>query len=359
VVLRHPVTKFVDFVRTGYPTTAPVRPHQPLFALLRRRLSADELLDVARRLAGTGPPIVRGDVSAAIRMLLNDDCCDDDVVRVSAYLAGRGWLVMDGDGRTVGGRNAEGFEDWQPGVLSGPALVERMARLAPKFAGPRAVEDVFTAVCAAAVELIPGADLADVMLVRDGGAVSSVGATSDLAAQLDDVQQRLGEGPCAQAATDAVVVRCDDLATDGRWPRYGLAAAALGVRSAMSFKLYCDGDRAATLNVYGCRTDGWDDDAETVGATLAAHAAAAIDASVWGAELHAPLASRDVVGQAKGVLMERYGLDGVGAFELLSQVSREQECGLLDLARGVIATRTEGYDERKDGRTDDQARQRG
>src|SRR3954462_15322413 len=91
-----------------------------------------------------------------------------------------------------------GFHDKQ---WSGPRLVEAMADLATGVTGPRAIEDVFSEVCAAAVESIPGADLADIMLLRDGQ-VLSLGATSELSITLDRLQQQFGEGPCAQAARD-------------------------------------------------------------------------------------------------------------------------------------------------------------
>jgi hypothetical protein len=223
-------------------------------------------------------------------------------------------------------------------ALSGPQLVDRMARLAPDVAD-RPIEDVFTDVCAAAVELIPGADLADVMLVRDGEVVS-VGATSELSSRLTYLQRELGEGPCAQAMTDTAVVRTDDFETDGRWTRYAPAAVELGVRSCLSFKLYSVGPTAATMTVFGFEADVWDDDAETDGAILAGHAAAAISASVWGGQLNSPLSCRDRIGQAKGIIMERYGVDDVAAFELMRRLAKEAAIPLVDMAGRVIETRT-------------------
>jgi uncharacterized protein DUF3349/ANTAR domain-containing protein/GAF domain-containing protein len=343
------VSKIVDFLRTGYPVGVPRTGYVPLFALLRRRLTDEELAAVARHLCRMGPPIMHDDVCAAINRMLREDPCDDDVLRANRHLADAGWLVIDPSGRVVvkaSGLDAspesddDGEEAAMPSgePLSGPQLVDRMARLAPGVAG-RPAEQVFADVCAAAVELIPGADLADVMLVRSGDVVS-IGGTDELSSRLSHLQRDLGEGPCAKAATDATVVRTDDFGTDGRWTRYAPAAVELGVRSCLSFKLYCSGPNAASLNVFGFDADVWDDDAETIGAVLAAHAAAAVSASVWGTELASPLGARERIGQAKGIIMERYGVDEVCAFEMLRRLSKEADVRLVDMAQRVIDTRT-------------------
>jgi GAF domain-containing protein len=224
-------------------------------------------------------------------------------------------------------------------AVQGPQLVERLAELAPQVRAHRPVEQLFADISALAVELIPGADIADIMVLRDG-AVLSMGATAPLAAQLDELQQRLGEGPCAQAAADSTMVRADDFGTETRWPRYAPAAVGLGVRSSLSYKIYCAGATAATMNIFGYTAHPWDDDAETVGAVLASHAAAAVAASPWGAALNSALGSRERLGQAKGIIMERYGVDDVAAFEMLRRLADQSGMGLLELAQRVIDTRT-------------------
>ncbi|MCX2712852.1 GAF and ANTAR domain-containing protein [Mycolicibacterium sp. J2] len=223
--------------------------------------------------------------------------------------------------------------------MQGPPLVERLAELATEVREFRPVDQLFADITALAVDLIPGADVADIMVLRDGR-VLSMGATSPLAAELDELQQRVGEGPCAQAAADSTIVRADDFGTDSRWPRYTPAAVTLGVRSSLSYKIYCAGSTAATMNIFGFGAQTWDDDAETVGAVLASHAAAAVAASPWGSALTSPLGTRERLGQAKGIIMERYGVDDVAAFEMLRRLADQSAVGLLELAQRVIDTRT-------------------
>jgi GAF domain-containing protein len=340
------ISKFADFVRTGYPEGMPRTGHVPLFALLRRRLGDDEIPFVADMIK-VGPPIMQADIHAAITRLLGEVPLATDAERVSLHLAEAGWLVVDASGRPVR-CPASSMQSVQPQAgphsgesadMRGPQLVERMAHSAMELAAPQSIEDAFADVCAAAVELIPGADLADIMLVRDGDVVS-IGATSELSARLDELQQQLGEGPCAQAAADTAVVRTDDFSTDNRWTNYAPAAVELGVRSCLSFKLYSAGTSAATMNIFGFDADVWDDDAETVGAVLAAHAASAIDASRWGAAMSSTLADRDRIASAKGIIMERYGVDALCAFTMMRRLSQETDISLTEVAQRVIATRT-------------------
>ena len=141
-----------------------------------------------------------------------------------------------------------------------------------------------------------------------------------------------------------MVVRANDLGTDDRWTRFGPTAVDLGVRSCLSYQLYGPGSNAATLNVFGREANVWDEDAESIGTALAAQAAAAISASVWGAQMNSSLVRRERIGLAKGIIMERHGVDDVRAFEMLRRLSMESNVQLADMAQRVIDTRTSSDD---------------
>jgi GAF domain-containing protein len=221
-------------------------------------------------------------------------------------------------------------------------LAVRMAELARTTAAPSTLEQILDDVTAAAVELIPGADLAGVLLVKKGGDFESLADTDSLVAKLDKLQHDFGEGPCAEAALQQTIVRSDDLQRESRWPRYAPAAVELGVLSSLSFKLYTADRTAGALNVFGFQADVWDTDAETTGAVLAAHAATAILAQRRGEQLQSALSSRDRIGQAKGIIMQSYGVDDVRAFEMLRRISQENQTKLAEIAQRVIETRGEG-----------------
>jgi GAF domain-containing protein len=218
-------------------------------------------------------------------------------------------------------------------------LAVRMAELAREMAAPRSLEQVLTEVTAASVELIPGADLAGVLLVKKGGEFESLADTDGLVGQLDKLQHDFGEGPCADAALKQTIVRADDLRGETRWPQYAPAAVERGVLGSLSFKLYTADRTAGALNLFSFRADAWDTEAETIGSVFAAHAAAAIIAGRHGEQMQSALSSRDRIGQAKGIIMERYGVDDVRAFEMLQRLSQESQTKLVDLAQRVIDTR--------------------
>ncbi|OBG26682.1 GAF and ANTAR domain-containing protein [Mycobacterium sp. E3198] len=218
-------------------------------------------------------------------------------------------------------------------------LAERMAQLSREMAAPRPLEQVLADVTAAAVQVVPGADVAGVLLVKKGGEFRSLADTDGLVAKLDKLQHEFGEGPCADAALKQTVVRTDDLRNEPRWPRYAPAAVQHGVLSSLSFKLYTADRTAGALNLFSFKTGAWDTEAETIGSVFAAHAAAAIMAGRHGEQMESALSSRDRIGQAKGIIMERYGVDDLRAFEMLRALSQEGQAKLVDIAERVIETR--------------------
>ncbi|OLT91389.1 GAF and ANTAR domain-containing protein [Mycobacterium syngnathidarum] len=218
-------------------------------------------------------------------------------------------------------------------------LAVRMADLARALAAPRTVEEILADVTKAATELIPGVDTAGILLVGDGGRWDSLAGTSELPYRLDELQVTYQEGPCMEAALGDTVVRTDDFREEPRWPRYSKVAAEIGVLSGLSFKLYTAERTAGALNLFGFQPRAWDSEAETIGTVLAAHAAAALLASRHSDQLTSALTTRDRIGQAKGIIMERYHVDDVQAFEMLRRLSQDSNTKLVEIARQVIDSR--------------------
>jgi hypothetical protein len=217
-------------------------------------------------------------------------------------------------------------------------LAVRMADLARTIA-LRKVDDVLADVTATAKELIPGVDIAGVLLVGKAGSFETLAPTDDLMFKLDELQMRYLEGPCVTAALSEIVVRTDDFRDESKWPNYSPEVVQLGVLSGLSFKLYTADRTAGALNLFGYAPKLWDTDAETIGMVLAAHAAAAILASREGDQLQSALTTRDRIGQAKGIIMERFKIDDVQAFGMLRQLSQDTNTKLIDIAQRVIDTR--------------------
>lgn len=220
-------------------------------------------------------------------------------------------------------------------------LAHRMAELARELAAPASVEDVLASVTATALETIPGVDAAGVLLLRRGGAFETHAGTSELVHQLDKLQVEFGEGPCVEAAVDELIVRSEDFKVEQRWPRFSRSVVELGVRSALSFKLYTGTQTAGALNLFAFKPTVFDSQSEATGSVLAAHAAVALLASRRGEQLESALASRDLIGQAKGIIMERFKVDALRAFEMLRELSQTGNTKLVEVAQRVVDTSRE------------------
>ncbi|BBY31835.1 GAF and ANTAR domain-containing protein [Mycolicibacterium sediminis] len=218
-------------------------------------------------------------------------------------------------------------------------LAVRMADLARNIAAPRTVTAVLAEVTEAARDLIPGVDIAGVLLVGKGESFETLAPTSPLMFEIDKLQMACLEGPCVQAALAETVVRTNDFRKETEWPNYSPKVVELGVLSGLSFKLYTADRTAGALNLFGFEANDWDVEAETIGMVLAAHAAAAIMASREGDQLQSALSTRDRIGQAKGIIMERFNVDDVQAFAMLRQLSQDSNVKLVDVAGQVIDTR--------------------
>jgi transcriptional regulator with GAF, ATPase, and Fis domain len=212
-----------------------------------------------------------------------------------------------------------------------------MSLLTHEFSQPTDIATTLYRVTRAAVELIDGVDYADVLLIGEPDVFESVAATAQVAIDLDGVQRRFREGPCLDAALEEGMIRCYDLREDQRWPRFSKSAVAAGVHSMLSFQLYTHADRTGALNLFGGRPAVFDADAEALAAMLATQAAIALIADDKDLQFKSALASRDVIGQAKGMIMERFNVDAGHAFELLKKLSQDANIRVVDVASEVVS----------------------
>jgi transcriptional regulator with GAF, ATPase, and Fis domain len=212
-----------------------------------------------------------------------------------------------------------------------------LSELARQMQAQPSTQAVMDRIVAAAVLEIEQASGAVITLLERGERHSP--AYSDNRARLVGLaQQHTSEGPCVQTSREQVTVRCDDLRTEARWPRWAAEAIAHGVLSVMSFQLFAGTDSMGALEVYSDSPNAFDEEAENTGLLLAAHAAMALSASRKISNLNVALATRDLIGQAKGILMERYKIDAVHAFDLLVSASQMTHLKLKDIAEQLATT---------------------
>jgi GAF domain-containing protein len=200
------------------------------------------------------------------------------------------------------------------------------------------VEATLQTITSAAVHEVPGAEDGGISYVIAHKKVESRAWTGDLAHDADRLQNRVREGPCLDAIWTEPIVRIDDMATETRWPRFGAAALRLGVVSSLSFQLFVEQDRLGALNLYSRLPHAFGPESEDIGRVFASHAAVALSGAQTEDNLRKAMTSRDVLGQAKGILMERYKLTSDQAFHTLARASQQANRKIIDVAEELCQT---------------------
>lgn len=187
-----------------------------------------------------------------------------------------------------------------------------------------------------AVEYVPGAEYAGITVTDGRGRIDTASAIGRFPGLLDVIQERHHEGPCLQAIRGHHTVRVDDLNTEARWPNYQRdALAQTPIRSVLSYALSANDHALGALNFYAEHPHAFDTESEHLGFIYATHAALA-----WGAlrrdiQFRDALASRDIIGQAKGILMERHQINAEEAFNRLRRLSQESNTPVAELSRRI------------------------
>ncbi|WP_447002096.1 GAF and ANTAR domain-containing protein [Saccharothrix isguenensis] len=217
-------------------------------------------------------------------------------------------------------------------------MAQHLSQVALTLHQQTSTQDTLDEIVRAAVETVPGARHAGLMMVLTKHRVRTVSVTSDLPGQVDQIQYDTGQGPCLDALYQEKVVSMPDVAQETRWPAFAERAALLEVSSMLSFQLFVQDDDLGALNLYSPDTEAFDEDSARVGSLFASHAAVALAASQEREHLTEAMQTRDLIGQAKGILMERHKLTSDQAFTLLVRASQRANLKLRDLADKLVHT---------------------
>lgn len=191
------------------------------------------------------------------------------------------------------------------------------------------------------IEVVQGCvpcDGASIMLVH-GRRIELSAASGDDAAEADRVQVEIGAGPSLEVLNRPEAFILDDITTSQHWQDWAARAADLGWRSALSVRIRTQSERIGSLNLFAHRTSAFDEDDAAVAAIFADHAAVAIAAAHTELGLRRAIDARHVIGQAQGILMERFGIDADRAFSVLRRYSQDKNIRLRAVAETLVESR--------------------
>jgi transcriptional regulator with GAF, ATPase, and Fis domain len=208
--------------------------------------------------------------------------------------------------------------------------------------------EAFEAVAKLAVKAVPGCDGASFSVLEADGQVTTVAASDERTARLDELQYLAREGPCLSAIHTATIVQVDDFADESRYPVFSRAATGEAVASCLSIPLAASGRTIGGLNLYGEASSAYDHKSVAAATELAAQGALLLSitkahhaSAALVDQLQAAMTRRAVIEQARGILMARTGCSAEQAFDMLRGDSQRQNANLHDIAHAVVASLAE------------------
>jgi GAF domain-containing protein len=227
-------------------------------------------------------------------------------------------------------------------------MSESLGALHQRLAGVvlvgRELPEVLTEIVEISRRAIPGAEATSITLIRDDRAFTAA-YDGQIAMDADELQYERGYGPCLDAGRSGEVFVVQDMRSEERWPDYAAHVSELGVRSSLSVPLPFQGASIGALNNYARKPAAFSERDVALGEEVAAfvaiavgNAAAAARATDDVANMRRAMASRSVIEQAKGILMERYKITSEQAFTLLTHASQRSNVKLRDVAEELTAT---------------------
>ena len=225
-----------------------------------------------------------------------------------------------------------------------PDLTALHEALAGVVLGGRGLTEVLTEIAGIARRAVPGSEASSITLIR-GETAFTAAFDGQMAMDADELQYQRGYGPCVDAGRAGQVFLVEDMRREPRWPDYARHAAARGVLSSLSVPLPFQGVTIGAVNNYSAAPGAFGEADIAVGQEVAAWVALAVgnaDMIARSAEelagMRAAMASRAVIDQAKGILVERRKFTEDQAFTELSRASQNTNIKLRDVADELVRT---------------------
>jgi PAS domain-containing protein len=225
-----------------------------------------------------------------------------------------------------------------PDSASRAGQLRVLAEAAAELAGQPTPQQTLEHIAQLAMRSVAGCDQASVSVQRGRGKLESPAATGELAAACDQLQYELKEGPCVRALDETEPIRVTDMSAERRWPRFAPRAAQLGVGSMLAIPLAAPRGLVGALNLYAKSPDAFSADDQLGAQAYAVHAGIALAHAELEANLRLGMETREQIGRAVGILMERNRITAGDAFDLLVVASQNAHRKLRDVAAWVNET---------------------
>lgn len=216
--------------------------------------------------------------------------------------------------------------------------VETFARLASQLHEQEGFEETLELVVESSPALV-GSDSASVLLLRRGRLCERGPGTDIQAEKADGLQLDYAEGPAWTVTSELRTVLCRDLLQDCQWPKWAADVAGLGLRTALSVRLFTSQMTLGAITFYAARPGSFDQSSLAIAEVVARHASIALATARHEENLIEAIDGRKLVGQAQGILMERFDLDDNRAFDVLRRYSQANNVKLVEVARLLVDTR--------------------
>jgi GAF domain-containing protein len=215
---------------------------------------------------------------------------------------------------------------------------ERFAQLAVDLHDSEGLEETVEALVDFALQALDCSH-AGVALIVSGGRLEIPAVTDPVVAEIYALQVGGGNGPLTESMRNHSTVLVRDTAVDDRWPEWAGKVLALGVRSVLDVPLTTAAGTVGVLGLYSAGPDAFGPDEDAIAHILARHASVAVANARHERNLAKAVDARKLVGQAMGILMERYNLEDEQAFAVLRRYSQDTNTKLRDVAAQLIETR--------------------
>ncbi|WP_184764422.1 ANTAR domain-containing protein [Streptomyces griseoloalbus] len=219
-----------------------------------------------------------------------------------------------------------------PRFPAGVELAEALTAAARQLHDTSSPDSTLDTAVRLAVDLVPGADHAGISVIERNNRRRTLAWTDEVVRSAEDGHPAPERRPYWHRLWTAPVAGVEDSEGDEGED----VLSERGLRSVLSLRLRADRRRLTVLTTYSRKPRAFDETSLRIGRLFTAHVGMALDSATVREQLTEAMRTRDLIGQATGILMERLDIDAAGAFDSLVRASQRENVKLRDLARRIV-----------------------